>query len=241
MQSDMNSKLPLTAALATVLIASGTAFFASPAKAVVLTFDMGATNFDQINPTFAGYGDNVTSTTEGNFTYGAAGGFTPNIVADYSTGAAFWNSNYGNLSNVLYAEEFAGGIFGLTLTADPGFKVSLDSFDLAGWPNTDYTINSLEVLAGSTALFSASNVVVQGDSSGPRRTSFDFDDPFVAQSLTIRFDASNLAIIQSDNIGIDNVRFSQVPEPSSVLGVLGFGALGVGSMWKRKRRRSSVS
>jgi hypothetical protein len=207
-----------------VFMAASASFVAFPAHAVVLTFDIeGAFDSNPINPAFADYGDNATSPTMGTYSYGTAGGFTPNIVTGYSVNASFWTNDYGDLVNVAYPVADSG-IFEVTLTADPGFEVALNSFELAGWPDTDYTINSVQVLAGSVPLFSQSNVLVQGETS-PFRTSFTNDvlgSSLAAPSLTIRFDSSNLGEA-SDNIGIDNVQFSQaavlpttpVPPPTS--------------------------
>lgn len=208
-----------------------------PAPATILTFDQDGTYFvDQ------SYGDNVAMTPQGGFTYGEAGeGFTPNVVADYGT-AIHYPTGYGDLTNVLYV----GGLFSLTLTADPGFNVLLYDFDMAGWPSTDYVIDSVQVLdESSTLLFDQAGVAIAGDFVGPRHTDFDFDPILVGQALTILFDSSSLGGA-SYNIGIDNIRFGQcvigqcvsgasVPEPST-LALLGIGLAGLGWMGRRKKR-----
>ena len=229
-----------------VILATGTLLatsFAHSASAAVLTFDItGINNFDSLNsPSFAGYGDRITSFTNGIFSYGSAGGLTPNVVVDYPNNRTLWWSlEYGNLTNVIYAEEPGTSILDVTLTADPGFEVVLDSFDLAGWPNTDYTINSVQVLSGGTSVFSQSNVFI----SGTTRTSFNTSNlgSLAASSLTIRFDATNLGS-DSDNIGLDNIQFSQrstsfspvgTSEPSALVAIS--AVAGIATFLKRARK-----
>lgn len=167
---------------------------------------------------------------------------TPNVVVDFDPASdiSTWTTAYGDLTGVIYRESEGAGILTITFTADPGFLVTLTSFELAGWPNADYTINSVQVLSGTTPLFSQSNVLIQGDASGPGHTTFSFAMPLSAQTLTIRFDASNLGG-NSDNIGIDNVVFGQlqqqpepVPEPATML-LLGSGLAGFAMKIRRRR------
>jgi len=195
------------------------------------------------------YGDNVTGNTVnvlgGQFTYGNEGeGFTPNVTVDYFSDASvkLWNAQYGDLSNILFATAPLSGTtpnsLNILLTADPGFQVELYHFDLAGWANADYIINGVSIFDNSSTLFSQSNVLVEGDLTGPRHTSFDFGIPLLAQQLRIEIDLSNIAGGQQDNIGIDNIRFGQnppavVPLPAAYW-LFGSGLLGlVGSARKR--------
>lgn len=200
------------------------ALFASPGLATVLTFDIlpQPANNDPIDQN---YGDRVTAAVMGGFSYGIAGGFTPNVVASYGpTGPGptdyvyFWDQDFGDLTNVI--AQFSGsanyGIILLTLTADPGFVVMLDAFDLAGWNRSDRTINSVQVQDGlGNTLFSQNNVLVLG--AGPAHTSFAGLN-LSAATLVIRIDASNLPGGNGLNVGIDNIRFSQnIPEPATTI------------------------
>jgi hypothetical protein len=237
MKKNIGNLTTSTVVAGLIVIGSG---FASPSQAIVATFDIGISNGNAVDQA---YGDNVTSTINGSFSYGAAGGFTPNVTASYTPGAAFWDVDYGDLTNVLYQTQTTGN-FALTLTADTGYDVLLDSFDLAGWPDTDYTINSVTVSDGSNNLFSQSNVAIEGDSG---HSAFNFTSPLTASQLIISFDSSNLGSFSSDNIGIDNVQFSQqassaaVPfEFSPTLGLLIIGGLFSGNYFYRKHKASKV-
>lgn len=153
------------------------------------------------------------------------------MVVDYPNNAFWWSSAYGDLTNIIYPAGSIG-ILDVTLTADPGFEVVLNSFDLAGWPFTDYTINSVQVLSGSTSLFSQNNVFI----SGTTRTGFNTSNlgSLAASSLTLRINATNPGG-SAENIGLDNIQFSQrsatpapvgTPEPSALVAlgaVAGFG------------------
>lgn len=216
-------------------------FAAGGSQATILTFDQSrnATGTTVV-PTAAGsavqadYGDNVTGSpmdvSGGQFTYGNGGeGYTPNVVADFfaATDVSLWTIQYGDLSNVLLARApLSGAVAGslnVRLTADPGFRVALYHFDLAGWANTDYTINAVNILGDGGLLFNRSGVLVEGDFSGPRHTAFDFSVPLSATELLIEIDFSNIAAAMQDNIGMDNIRFGQQPPqivPLPAAGVL---------------------
>jgi hypothetical protein len=205
---------------------------------VVLTFDQGGTilNGTALNPA---YGDRVSANPDSNgHSYGLISngfGFTPNVVVDYSATPSqvltIWNDSYGDLTRVLENEPDENTTLMVTFTADPLIDVLLFGFDLAGWPNADYTISSVRVrdLSTNNLLFSESNVLVQGDFNGPRHTSFDFSGaPLSATSLRIEIQPGLGSA--SDNIGIDNIHFGQstpgapVPEPSTAV-TLSAGAL----------------
>ncbi|MEQ1529725.1 MAG: hypothetical protein ABL925_10440 [Methylococcales bacterium] len=221
-------------------IVKKTRFFSLPIAAVLLGFAQtsGATilQFDQIRDaggnvlaTISGrdvetdYGDRVTGSpmnvTNGQFTYGNGGeGFTANVVTDFFAATALpnaaavslWQDSYGDLTNVLIGNNNSNTL-NVQLSADSGFQVQLHHFDLAGWPNTDYTINAVRVLSNASTLFSQGNVVVEGNLTGARHTLFDFSTPLTATELLIQIDYSNLPGGQHDNIGIDNIRFGQTP------------------------------
>jgi mRNA-degrading endonuclease RelE of RelBE toxin-antitoxin system len=128
------------------------------------------------------------------------------------------------------------------LTAAPGYAVDLYGFDLAGF-GVDYVIAGLSVFAGATTLFSEANVLVQGDLSGPRHTTFAFTTPLSAPELLLQVDLSNLASGIQDNVAMDSIRFGQtpppaVPEPAPALLLAGLALTAVTPVAWRPRRSS---
>lgn len=243
--------------LGALVVAAMLGGIAGDAGATVLIFDQVRLGSGTVVPTAGGvstvvpqdYGDRVTGSpmavAGGDFTYGNNGeGFTPNVVAEYSSAnrVALWTVSYGDLVNVMFATVESGlapTAMNVRLTADPGFEVLLYDFDLAGYPQADYTIDAVTVYSGVTPLFSQSNVLVEGNLTGPRHTPFVFATPLRGPEILIEIDFSNIAVGAQDNIGIDNIRFGQdpsealpeeMPEPAalplllSALGVLGFAA-----------------
>jgi hypothetical protein len=166
------------------------------------------------------YGDRVTGFSQkvpgGIFTYGNLGeGFTPNVTVSYGPypeSASVWWDGFGDLSHVIFTNVRSA--FDVTLVADPGFLVNLHGFDLAGWPFWDYTIGTIEILDGElNVLFKQNGAYVEGDSTGPRHSHFEFDD-IQASTLILHFDVTNLFSYYW-NIGLDNVRFSQLEAGAS--------------------------
>lgn len=171
-----------------------------------------------------GYGDRVNATSKtavapatGVWKYSLTDGATPNVVAAFGpvptnggdpqlTG---WPNNYGDLINNIYATN---GKIEVTLTADAGYDTRLHGFDLAGWPNNDYTIKSVQVFRGSTKVYESLNRKIEGDATGPRRSSFVFATPLAGPSLKIVIDTAG----GGANVGLDNVRFSQAVVVGSI-------------------------
>ncbi len=222
---------------------------ATPGSATVLIFD-GSTFPSEPDPGVGdplegakvdqGYGDRVTGSPDlyGNFLEGA--GWTPNVVAEYgpivgTDWPVMWRFDFGDLVNVIYMPEITTNTLTVTLIADPGYNVQLYGFDLGGWPDSDYTINSVTVtqMAGvEDEFFRQDDVLVYG-ASDPFHTSFGFE-PLQGQILRITIDSSNLGAA-SENIGIDNISFGQilVPEPST-FALATLGILGVMAYARRK-------
>jgi Ca2+-binding RTX toxin-like protein len=164
--------------------------------------------FDTASTINQSYGDRVTAVAQNGYTYGSAGGFTPNVVVSTGPSAnnmSHWGTGYGSLSGVVYPNVESRAEF--TLTADAGFSVTLSSFDVASWAANN-TITGVKVLDGQgNTLYAQSNVLIPGGSSTAKKT-FSFPTPLKAQSLKIVIDATNLGL-RAENIGIDNIVFGQ--------------------------------
>src|SRR4051812_47193039 len=176
------------------LVAACGALLVSNAMAVELIFEPETGDSFTTGYLPSGYGDRVTSTVQDGFKYSLNGGATPNVVTRFGPDDALvmlyaYPGQYGDLVNVVYAQE--PHPFEFRLVADPGFAVTLNSFDMAGWPELDFpSIASVSVEDGSgNVLFSQSNVYIQGDSFGPRHNHFSFSGAS-AQELRIKFDST---------------------------------------------------
>lgn len=175
-----------------------------------LIFDIAGTgNFSSIDQ---GYGDRVTTEVMGNFTYGGSGGFTPNVEVSYGPERAqptLWTTGYGDLSNILFEDLDNFGILEVTLTADPGYQVSLHRWDMAVFSGDfaqDPVIDRVQVLdEQGNALFDQEMVTI----SKTTRTQFDHTAaPLTASTIVLRFESGNLGSL-SDDVALDNIVFSQ--------------------------------
>ena len=130
------------------------------ADATVLIFEPVLANYQPLDQT---YGDRVASTSQDSFVYGPVGGFTPNIEIDYGVlphaDLQLFRDGYGDLQDVLFDASNGFGHLEVALTADDGWVVELDSFDLAAW-NRVNPINAVQVwTGGGDMLFDERNVV----------------------------------------------------------------------------------
>lgn len=221
--------------LFTVCLIFGTLLVTNASIAdVVLTFDQsGIANFTAVSQN---YGDRVTATPDLNGNaYDIAGdaSLTPNVEVSYdagNAGVALWVSGYGDLTNVLFAGDFATQLR-IDFAADSGFEVGVSGFELGAF-GSEITIGGIEVTDGEN------NVLWSVDSTDITETNSNFFNTsgIFSESLSIVVDLTGLGAA-ADNVGIDNIQFSQrstaVPEPTSAF-VLLCGLAGV----VIKRRRS---
>ena len=176
--------------------------------ATVLIFEPATGGFTDFGVLPPGYGNRVTAEIQDGFKYSLDGGPTPNIVVEYNTNdfapLFTWGNDYGDLTHVVFALE--PKLFQMRLVADPGYQVILNSFDMAAWPHLDYTINSVQVIDDNgSVLFQQGNAVIEGDGNGPPHTHYQFHG-VSGQTVLIQFDSLN---VDSDDVGIDNINFSQ--------------------------------
>ncbi len=195
-------------AVVVALVAAG----APAARATELIFEPTVQSGVPVDPA---YGDRVVASDQGGFLYGAGGGFTPNVTVDYGPWDLFdirlWQTGYGDLEGVLYDEQDGRGYLEIDLAADPGWRVSVEGFDMAAW-RVGGVIRWVRVWDGAgQVLFEQADV----DVPTTGHVHFAFDPPLEGRWVTIAFDAGNLGTF-SDNIGIDNIRLGQVAGPTAV-------------------------
>lgn len=213
------------------------------AHATTLTFDLagGVDNRDSTGD----YGDRVSgvnadasgSGAGAAGTYGVGSeGATPNVVIDFDAPSPqVWTTGYSNLTNVFFAEPDGINFFGFTLRADDGFEVTLSSFDLGNFGGA-LVLPSISVIADDIAAPPLVNYALAGSGS-PAQTITPNATGKVVQVL---FDVTGLGG-STDNIGFDNILFSQtqvitppaVPLPAGLpLMLAGLGAFA----WMRRRQ-----
>ncbi len=190
---------------------------ASNAWATRLLFESATGSFGDFATLPNGYGNRVTSAVQDGFKYDLAGGPTPNITTKFGSAQGLveiytWSSDYGDLANVVFAQEPKP--FEFRLIADPGSLVRLDSLDMAGWPHLNFaSIASVSVEdALGSQLFRQNAVAIFGVATGPQHTHFSFPG-IVGQELRIKFDSTTDGfgnVLDSDDVGIDNISFGQV-------------------------------
>ena len=205
-----------------------------PVKGTVLTFDVSGLGAGVDLP--QGYGDRVTATTMGTFSYGAAGGFTPNIEVSYAPlsggNLQFWTTGYSELVNVVENEFDGDNGWLITIKADAGFFVQLSGFDLGNF-GADVVLPGITVTDGNgNTLETRSNISIPSPGNG-NHVDVDFNTPLAANTLVIAINTTGLGG-QSDNIGVDNILFGQIvaiPEPGlcALFGLAGL--LGVRRRW----------
>ena len=190
---------------------------AAPAgAATVLTFEPESAlgNDLEINDN---YGDNVSANVQGGFEYDGEAD-TPNVTVEY-TGLKAYTGSYGDLARVAYLDAVSS----VTFTADPGFVLTLNSLDLAGYDGAA-TLDEITV-TGVTSPFAQSAI------AAPATGHNTVNVGVTGSTLTLNFADSSGGLV-----GVSNISFSQsaaaVPEPTAVALV---GMAGVGLLARRRR------
>ena len=192
-------------------------------QTTTLTFANGPTwqNFQ------AGYGDRIAGPTQGGFPYGGAGSYTPGVIAALASrdgGNTYpvyhWASGYNALTDVLWcsipAGPSGGGELVVTLTGDPGRRVSIESFDLGNWgPSVTLPYVRIVDESGQT-VFEQLAVVLQPNTS-PQAHNVVLNPAPIGRVLSLRIGLAGLLGLCA-NVGLDNLRFSEHGGPTGELG-----------------------
>lgn len=210
--------------------------FASHAGATILTFDnLGLSNYGAIP---GSYGDNVSALSDATGSYGQGNGFTPNVTVEYRTWRIstntvdynyldYWDNNYGDLQNVAFPAFSTDGFGEISLIAENGWNVMLNSFDIAGWPSRT-TSNTIRILDGyGTVLYNNDNAEILGASGLHSNYAFGLSAPV----LRIQYAFNDW------NVGIDNVNFDQKAVPLPAAAYL-FGT-GLAGLIAARRKRNT--
>ena len=219
---------------ANVMVATAVlAVSAVTASATMLTFEY---THASPPPYFAAvpqtYGDNANNGSDPSYSIGAEGG-TPNVEVAYladdaeggilSCNDATWFPSYvANLSG-------STGNWDFEFTPDAGYSVQIHSFDvvecdLGGYPidlSWQIVDSSGTVLNGGAAQGTVTSETAAIDvNMGGYHTA--------GQTVTLR-----ITSVESLYNGIDNIKFSQIPEPATMV-MVAIGGLGL-ALGKRRR------
>ncbi len=194
------------------------------AQTTTLTFD-GVSS----SALHTGYGDYVDGPAAGGFTYTGSGGFTPHVTVAFGSdngatgqGMFTWSTGYNDLVNVVYGAINGGSDpagfaeLAVTMSADPGHLAILESFDVGNW-GVAVNLPYVRVVDETGAiLFEELNVDLNANTS-PDEKNYILSPAPQGQILTLQISVAGLGNI-ADNVGIDNLTFSEMPAAGSLLG-----------------------
>ncbi len=160
------------------------------------------------------YGDFVTNTTMGAYSYGESGeGFTPNVAVEYigdgGDGLDFWTTGYGDLVNIVENEDNGERWTIIRFAATLGCETVLHSLDMGNYIYSPIVIDSITVTNESGAvLFQTNNFTLGANAADHTHINFG---SITGQVLTLVLDLQTAAItIDNDKVGLDNITFSQI-------------------------------
>ena len=177
-------------------------------------------------------GYNIVTGTNNNWTFTGTGGFLDPGIAQ-AAAPGFWYGPSPTLPNGSQVAWSNGGTISQTLVAtlQANTKYTLGAFVgrrlTEGFPGYN-----IALLAGTTVLASNNSANPTAGTFAPVTVSYSSgsSSPLFGQALRIRL-TSNGIQTNFDNITLDA---SPIPEPSAMLGLLGFGLLGIASKLRQK-------
>ena len=144
----------------------------------------------------------------------------------------FWQASEGARSIDL--QGLASGTIEQTFNTTIGTTYRV-TFDLAGNPNASPIIKDMRVSAGgSSADFSFNTTGKSNSNMGWLSKSWDFTANSTTTTLEFIGLGNSDAGAALDNVSVIALSSPSIPEPSSMLGLLGLGVLGIGSAFKRQ-------
>jgi hypothetical protein len=214
----------------------------SVCPATVLTFEI-----DDISDFFGvppPYGDRVTAETMQGpgrvYHYDEGAGFTPNVLVSYEADLPLvWRSTgWGDLDGLVWAQTNTPNGARIVLTPDPGYRITLRSFDvgchqLAAPCVSGDAFSAFLILTGSDVALdliadAGGNLVIGGEGHATFSSEITSSEP-----ITIFWDD-----IQIGELALDNIHFTQSPVPIPAPGLLLASAAG---LLFGTRRRSHTS
>ncbi|MHC5747468.1 MAG: Npun_F0296 family exosortase-dependent surface protein [Nostoc sp.] len=219
--------------LSLALVGTAVVFMsANPANAVTLTTG-------SATPTANG----IFSTVPGAVAITFEDGAPTSGFATYSSSAVVQGTQpnqyaapTGDTSKYLTISPVNSGVAGSTGSVTINFAQALDYFGLH-WGSVD-TYNSIEFFNGNTSLGSFSGAQVPGTTASGNQSSPQ-DNVFV-NFLADQGQTFNKVVLSSTGIAFESdnhsYKLASVPEPTSMLGLLAFGAVSAGSFIKRKSK-----
>ncbi|NCR17139.1 MAG: choice-of-anchor C family protein [Microcystis aeruginosa LL13-03] len=151
-----------------------------------------------------------------------------------STVITGWTVSQGTIDYSLDLQGLASGGIQQTFNTTIGETYRV-TFDLAGNPFGGSAIKEMRVSAGgSSADFSFDITGKSNSNMGWLSKSWDFTANSTTTTLEFTGLGNSDAGAALDNVSVIALSSPSIPEPSSMLGLLGLGVLGIGSAFKRQ-------
>lgn len=211
--------MPLFSTAYRPLFAAAALALAGSAHATLLNFDTWS------NANRLSYGDRVSVFGPG---YGNSGGATPNVMLEFvdmragfgtpeSSFFSLWGSGYGSLQNALGHGNYNVPAQ-IRLQADPGFLITLQSFQVGAWSSSSYPDSRIWITDDQGQVLFDTGTQTFGN-----------NQTLLYQPMASSQGTLTLHINDLGDLGLDNVVFMQspVPEPGTWL-LLGSGLLALG-------------